>query len=76
MVLQADAGVWADEGRPALIAMLRGLGFDDAREAFDSDLFATGVGAPPRAGGLELVATGADARSAGPTARSSRSCPA
>jgi len=61
VVLQADAGVWADESRPALIAMLRGLGFDDAREAFDSDLFATGVGAPPRAGGLELVATGDDA---------------
>lgn len=59
-VLQADAGVWAGEDRPALIEMLRALGFEGAREAFDSNLFATGVGAPPTATGLELLLNGAD----------------
>ncbi len=60
VVLQADAAVWTDEDRPALMAMLRDLGFDDAREAFDSDLFATGVGAPPVARGIGLAAAGDD----------------
>lgn len=60
LVLQADAGVWTDEERPALISMLRDLGFDRAREAFDSNVFATGVGSPPRADGLTLIADGAD----------------
>lgn len=60
VVLQSDAAVWADEHGPALTAMLRGLGFEDAREAFDSDLFASGVGAPPRGRGIGLVALGAD----------------
>lgn len=57
-VLQSDAGVWTGEERPALVEMLTDLGFDGAREAFDSDLFATGVGAPPVAAGVELVAAG------------------
>lgn len=60
VVLQADAAIWTGEERPALIGMLRKLGFEAARESFDSDLFATGVGAPARADGLELVAAGAD----------------
>ena len=55
--LQAVAGVWTDEERPALVGMLIDLGFDDAREAFDSDLFATGVGSPPAAAGVELHIT-------------------
>lgn len=59
-VLQADAGVWAGEDRPALIEMLHALGFEGAREAFDSDLFATGVGSPPIATGVELLLNGAD----------------
>ena len=58
--LQSDAGVWIGEQRPALIGMLEKLGFDAAREALDSDLFATGVGAPPVASGLELAADGDD----------------
>lgn len=60
VVLQADAAVWTGEERPALIGMLRELGFEGARESFDSDLFATGVGAPGRAEGLELVVSDAD----------------
>ena len=52
IVLEARAAVWADESGPALLQMLRGLGFEGARELFDSDLFATGVGAPPIARGL------------------------
>lgn len=60
VALQADAGVWTGEHQPALMTMLEALGFDSAREAFDSDLFATGVGAPPTADGLELIRDGAD----------------
>lgn len=59
-VLQSDAGVWTSEQQPALVGMLRDLGFDRAREALDSDLFATGVGAPPVASGVELAAEGDD----------------
>ena len=52
LVLQARADLWADEQRPALLGMLESLGFEAARELLDSDLFATGVGEPPRARGL------------------------
>ncbi len=58
--LQSDAAVWTGEQRPALVEMLTDLGFDKAREAFDSDLFATGVGTAPIATGVELVAAGPD----------------
>ena len=54
VAMQAVAGVWTGEREPALITMLRELGFEAAREALDSDLFATGVGPPPRARGLGL----------------------
>ncbi len=60
VVLQSDAAVWTDERQPALTTMLRGLGFEAAREAFDSDLFASGVGAPPIASGVELAPNGVD----------------
>lgn len=61
LVLQARADVWTDEQRPALLEMLGGLGFESARELLDSDLFATGVGGPPQAQGLELQIDGDDA---------------
>lgn len=60
VALQAVAGVWTGEREPALFSMLRGLGFESAREALDSDLFATGVGSAPRASGLALAVDGAD----------------
>lgn len=60
LVLQSDAAVWTGEEQPALTSLLRSLGFDASREAFDSNLFATGVGDSPRASGLELVAEGND----------------
>ena len=61
LVLEARASVWVDEQGPALLEMLRGLGFEGSRELFDSDLFATGVGSPPLARGLSARADGADA---------------
>ncbi len=61
LVLQARADVWTDEERPALLEMLGSLGFESARELLDSDLFATGVGGPPQARGLELRIEGEDA---------------
>jgi len=60
VALQAVAGVWTGEREPALFSMLRGLGFESAREALDSDLFATGVGPAPRASGLTLAVEGRD----------------
>lgn len=60
IVLQARADVWADEERPALMRMLGELGFEGAREALDSELFATGVGAPPSTQALSLRITGND----------------
>lgn len=60
IVLQADAAIWTGEREPALLTMLRDLGFERGREAFDSELFATGVGPPPRTDALRLGLNGED----------------
>lgn len=54
VVLETRGGAWTDEEQPALMRMLEGLGFEPAGRAFDSDLFATGQGAAPRADELVL----------------------
>lgn len=48
IVLETQGGAWTDEEQPALLRMLEAVGFADARSAFDSNLFATGEGEPPR----------------------------
>lgn len=62
LVMEAEAGTWMAEDRPALFELLRRLGFEPAREGLDSELFPTGVGEPPRAPGLLLRHSGDDLR--------------
>ncbi|UJA19803.1 hypothetical protein HJD18_05995 [Thermoleophilia bacterium SCSIO 60948] len=60
LVLEPSGGVWTDEERPAILRMLERLGFGPARDALDSELFATGTGPPPRSDRLTLTRRGPD----------------
>lgn len=60
LVLEPSGGVWTDEERPAILRMLERLGFGAARNALDSELFATGSGPAPVSERLALVRRGSD----------------
>lgn len=60
VVLETQGGAWTDEEQPALLRMLEDLGFAEASVAFDSSLFATGKGEPPRAQALAISIEGTE----------------